>query len=43
MDPDAPSVQIDTAVRDIVKAGRCVYSIDAEKYVVTRARQFLQG
>lgn len=31
MDPDAPSVQIDTDVREIVKAGRCVYSIDAEK------------
>lgn len=31
MDPDAPSVQIDTAVRDIVKSGGSVYSIDAEK------------
>ena len=31
MDPEAPSIQIDTAVREIVKAGRCVYTIDALK------------
>lgn len=35
MDPEAPSIQIDTAVREIVKAGRCVYTLDARRCAVS--------
>lgn len=37
MDPNASSVAIDTAVRDIVKAGRCVYTIYADRLAQLKA------